>query len=106
VVGEARQVIHDLRPTVLDDFGLAAAVGLQVQTLRSEDLEVSLEEALGDECLPPEVETTLFRVTQEVLTNVRKHARASTVRVVLDHPGSAVRLQVTDDGRGFEPDEA
>src|SRR5215212_97837 len=106
VVGEARQVIHDLRPTALDDFGLAAAVRLQVQTLRSEGLEVSLEEALGDERLPPEAETTLFRVTQEVLTNVRKHARASTVRVVLDHPGSAVRLQVTDDGRGFEPDEA
>src|SRR5215204_6288501 len=105
VVGEARQVIHDMRPTALDDFGLAAAVRLQVQTLRSEGLEVSLEEALGDERLPPEVETTLFRVTQEVLTNVRKHARASTVRVVLDHPGSAVRLQVTDDGRGFEPDE-
>ena len=62
VVGEARQVIHDLRPTVLDDFGLAAAVRLQVQTLRSEGLEVGLEEALGDERLPPEVETTLFRV--------------------------------------------
>jgi PAS domain S-box-containing protein len=106
VVGEARQVIHDLRPTVLDDFGLAAAVRLQVQTLRSEGLEISLEEALGDERLPPEVETTLFRVIQEALTNVRKHARASTVRVVLDHPGRAVRLQVTDDGRGFEPDEA
>jgi PAS domain S-box-containing protein len=106
VVGEARQVIHDLRPRVLDDFGLAAAVRLQVQTIRSEGLEVSLEEALGDERLPPEVETTLFRVTQEALTNVRKHARASTVRIVLDHPGSAVRLQVTDDGRGFEPDEA
>jgi signal transduction histidine kinase len=90
---------------VLDDFGLAAAVRLQVQTLRSEGLEVSLKEALGDERLPPEVETTLFRVTQEALTNVRKHARASRVRVMLDHPGSAVRLQVTDDGRGFEPDE-
>jgi len=105
VVGEAREVIHDLRPTVLDDFGLAAAVRVQVQTLRSEGLEVGLEEALGDERLPPEVETTLFRVAQEALTNVRKHARASRVRVVLDHPGSAVRLQFTDDGRGFEPDE-
>jgi signal transduction histidine kinase len=103
VVGEARQVIHDLRPTVLDDFGLAAAVRLQVQTLRSEGLEVGLEETLGDERLPPEVETTLFRVAQEALTNVRKHARASRVRVVLDRQGSAVRLQVTDDGRGFEP---
>ena len=105
VVGEARKVIHDLRPTVLDDFGLAAAVRLQVQTLQSEGLEVGLEEALGDERLPPEVETTLFRVAQEALTNVRKHARAAAVHVVLDRSGKAVRLMVRDKGRGFRPDE-
>ncbi len=99
-------MIHDLRPTVLDDFGLAAAVRLQVQMLRSEGLEVGLEEAVGDERLPPEVETTLFRVAQEALTNVRKHARASTVHVVLDRSGRAVRLMVRDEGRGFRPDEA
>jgi PAS domain S-box-containing protein len=99
------EVIHDLRPTVLDDFGLAAAVRLQVQTLRSEGLEVGLEEALGDERLPPEVETTLFRVAQEALTNVRKHARAAAVHVVLDRSGRAVRLMVRDEGRGFRSDE-
>src|SRR5215207_4109186 len=106
VVGEAREVIHDLRPTVLDDFGLAAAVRLQVQTLHSDGLEVGFEEALGDDRLPPEVETTLFRVAQEALTNVRKHARASTVHVVLDRSGRAARLMVRDEGRGFRPDEA
>jgi PAS domain S-box-containing protein len=106
VVGEARGVIHDLRPTVLDDFGLAAAVRLQVQTLRSEGLEVGLEEALGDERLPPEVETTLFRVAQEALTNVRKHARAAAVHVVLERSGRAIRLMVRDEGCGFRPDEA
>ncbi len=106
VVGEARGVIHDLRPTVLDDFGLAAAVRLQVETLQSEGFEVDLEEALGDERLPPEVETTLFRVAQEALTNVRKHARASRVRVALDRSGRAVRLLVRDEGRGFQPGEA
>ena len=102
VVGEARQVIHDLRPTVLDDFGLAAAVRLQVQTLHSDGLEVGFEEALGDQRLPPEVETTLFRVAQEALTNVRKHARASTAHVVLERSGRVVRLMVRDEGRGFE----
>jgi PAS domain S-box-containing protein len=109
VVGEARQVIQevnqDLRPTVLDDYGLAAAVRLQIESLRSEGLEVSFEVALGDERLPPEVETTLFRVAQEALTNVRKHARASRMPVVLVRSGSAVRLQVRDEGRGFTPDE-
>jgi PAS domain S-box-containing protein len=106
VVGEARQVIHDLRPTVLDDFGLAAAVRLQVQALRSEGLEVDLEETLGEERLLPEIETTLFRVAQEALTNVRKHARASRVRVLLDRSKRTVRLMVSDDGSGFEPNEA
>jgi PAS domain S-box-containing protein len=103
VVGEARQVIHDLRPTVLDDFGLAAAVRLQVATLRADGLEVTLEESLGDGRLPQEVETTLFRVAQEALTNIRKHARATKAWVVLDRPGNAVRLLVSDEGRGFVP---
>ena len=106
VVGEARRVIYDARPTVLDDYGLAAAVRLQVETLRSEGLEVHFEEGLGEGRLPPEVETTLFRVAQEALTNVRKHARASVVHVVLDRPGTGIRLQVTDDGRGFVPEES
>ena len=103
LVGEARQVIYDLRPTVLDDFGLAAAVRLQVATLRADGLEIALEESLGDGRLPQEVETTLFRVTQEALTNIRKHAQATKTRVVLDRPGNAVRLVVSDEGRGFVP---
>ena len=103
LVGEARQVIYDLRPTVLDDFGLAAAVRLQVATLRADGLEIALEESLGDGRLPQEVETTLFRVAQEALTNIRKHARATKARVVLDRPGNAVRLLVSDEGRGFVP---
>jgi PAS domain S-box-containing protein len=103
LVGEARQVIYDLRPTVLDDFGLAAAVRLQVATLRADGLEIDLEESLGDGRLPQEVETTLFRVAQEALTNIRKHARATKARVVLDRPGNAVRLLVSDEGHGFVP---
>src|SRR5215203_2152399 len=103
LVGEARRVIYDLRPTVLDDFGLAAAVRLQVAKLRADGLEIDLEESLGDGRLPQEVETTLFRVTQEALTNIRKHARATKARVVLDRPGNVVRLLVSDEGGGFIP---
>ncbi len=105
-VGEARQVISDLRPTVLDDFGLAAAVRLQVETLRSEGWEVGYEKALGDERLPTEVETTLFRVAQEALTNVRKHARTSRVHVTLQRREETIRLLVRDEGSGFRPGEA
>ena len=105
-VGEARQVIADLRPTVLDDLGLAAAVHLQVETLRAEGWEVGYEEALGDERLPTEVETALFRVAQETLTNVRKHARASRrAHVTLHRLGGTIRLLVRDEGSGFRSDE-
>jgi PAS domain S-box-containing protein len=105
-VGETRQVISDLRPTVLDDFGLAAAVRLQVETLRSEGLNVGYKEALGGQRLPTEVETTLFRVAQEALTNVRKHARASWAHVSLEREGETIRLVIRDEGGGFRPDDA
>jgi signal transduction histidine kinase len=86
---------------VLDDFGLATALRLQVERLSGEGLRTSYEETLGDERLPEVVETALFRVAQEALTNVRKHARADRVHVALELRDQAVRLQVRDWGRGF-----
>jgi PAS domain S-box-containing protein len=103
-VGEARNVVADLRPTVLDDFGLSTALRLQVERLSEEGLRASYEETLGGERLPEAVETALFRVAQEALTNVRKHARADRVHVALERRGQALRLQVRDWGRGFVPD--
>jgi PAS domain S-box-containing protein len=100
-VGEARQVIANLRPTTLDDFGLADAIRLQVEALRSEGWQIGYEEMLGDERLPGTLETALYRITQEALTNVRKHARTTRVAVSLRCLEGAVRLQVTDWGRGF-----
>lgn len=100
-VEEARNVVAYLRPTVLDDFGLATALRLQVERLSDEGLRTSYEETLGGERLPEVVETALFRVAQEALTNVRKHARADRVHVALELHGQAVRLQVRDWGRGF-----
>lgn len=101
-VEEARHVIADLRPTALDDFGLATALRLYVEELRSEDCETGYEETLGDERLPVPVETALFRVAQEALTNVRKHADSSRVHIKLERLDESVRLEVRDWGRGFE----
>src|ERR671921_1871037 len=100
-VGEARAVVADLRPTVLDDFGLARALRLQVDRLSGEGIRTTFEEDLGGERLPEAVETALFRVAQEALTNVRKHSRAERVRVALGRTGQALRLEVRDWGRGF-----
>jgi len=100
-VREARRVIGGLRPTALDDFGLASALRLQVEALRSEGWEISYDEALGDERLPDPLETALYRVTQEALTNVRKHADTTRVRLKLGYLEREVRLRIRDWGRGF-----
>lgn len=100
-VGEARQVIADLRPTVLDDFGLATAIRQQVERLEGDDRRVEYEETLGAERLPAAVETALYRVAQEALTNVRKHAAADRVSVTLRRTKGTVFLSVKDWGNGF-----
>jgi PAS domain S-box-containing protein len=104
-VAEARRVIADLRPTTLDDFGLAAAIRMQVEDLREQGYRVDYEEALGDESFPVALETTLFRIAQEALNNARKHAGTERVRVVLARRDGRVRLEIRDWGRGFEPAE-
>jgi signal transduction histidine kinase len=103
-VEEARNVVADLRPTALDDFGLAIALRLQVDRLRDEGLQAIYEETLGGRRLPEVVETALFRVAQEALTNVRKHARTDRIHVVLERRGRTIHLQVQDWGRGFVSD--
>ncbi len=105
-VAEARQVIADLRPTVLDDLGLATAVRLHVEKLREEGCRITYEETLGNERLPTTLESALFRVAQEALTNVRKHAQTDRVHVALERLDGIVRLRVRDWGRGFRPQEA
>jgi signal transduction histidine kinase/CheY-like chemotaxis protein len=101
-VAEARQVIAGLRPTVLDDFGLEIAIRTQVDALRSEGWEITYNQSVGSDRLAPELETALFRVTQEALTNVRKHARTTRVDVDLRRRGHQIRLEVRDWGRGFK----
>jgi PAS domain S-box-containing protein len=102
MVRESRQVIAGLRPTALDDFGLAAAIGLEVETLRNQGWQISYEEGLGTERLASEVETALYRVAQEALRNVHKHAGSTRVHVSLRRHTQFVRLEVRDWGRGFQ----
>src|ERR1700726_2370785 len=93
-VREARRLIAGLRPTALDDFGLATALRMQVEAQRNEGWTITYDETLGSERLPPMIETTLFGVAQEALTNVRKHARTMQARLALERRGSVIRLEV------------
>ena len=100
-VEEARSVIANLRPTTLDDFGLATAIRMQIEELQTEGFEASYEDTLGEERLPSTLEVNLFRVAQEALSNVRKHAETDRVRVAIGRREGVVRLEVRDWGRGF-----
>ncbi len=102
-VREARRLIAGLRPTALDDFGLATALRLQVEAQRAEGWKIGYDETLGSERLPPTIETTLFGVAQEALTNTRKHASTTRARLALERQESKIRLEVQDWGCGFEP---
>jgi signal transduction histidine kinase len=105
-VREARRVIAGLRPTALDDFGLGTAIRLEVEALRAEGWQVTYHEELAEQRLPSTLETALFRVSQEALTNIRKHAGRARVAVTLEQHEDSVRLEVRDWGRGFSPQVA
>ena len=98
------QLVWELRPTALDDLGLRAALSNYVQDW-SRRVNVPAElhmTGLLDDRLPPEAETTLYRVAQEALTNIAKHARATRVDVILERQPDSVLLIVEDNGVGFD----
>ena len=100
---DVRRLAVELRPTALDDFGLVPALERLVETFREQTgIEVDLEPRLGEERLPSDVETTLYRITQEALTNVVKHANAERVSIVLTRRNGTISAVIEDDGQGFE----
>ncbi len=103
---DVRRLAVQLRPKALDDFGLVAAVERLVQTFsEATAIRVELEAQLGTERLPAEVETTLYRIVQEALTNIVKHAEASSVSILLVRRSATAAVVIEDDGQGFDPAE-
>jgi signal transduction histidine kinase len=99
-----RTLITELRPAALDEIGLAPAIDSLGKRLAAvEGLDVQLDVELSGR-LEPEVETTVYRLVQEALTNVAKHAHAERVRVHVELDHDVVRIEVSDDGRGFDPE--
>jgi signal transduction histidine kinase len=101
---DVRRLAVQLRPKALDDFGLVPALDRLVQTFsESSGISVDFEARLGEERLATEVETTLYRIVQEALTNVVKHAEAMKVSILLVRRGGSATVVIEDDGQGFDP---
>lgn len=102
-IDDVHRISYDLRPYLLDDFGLVSTIRWYTETFRDRtgiDVRLTIQ---GDERkLSPDVETLIYRVTQEALTNVSKHAEAKNVGLLLQYETGLVTLTVEDDGKGFE----
>ncbi len=105
-IQDVREMSQLLRPTILDDFGLDAALrSLTESFAQRTGIQVSYHSDLEGRRLPGQVETSLFRIAQEALTNIARHAQASTVSVELLPHGEEVSLRVRDNGGGFDVTE-
>jgi signal transduction histidine kinase len=100
-----RRLIVELRPAELDELGLEPALEALAERRGAGGLKVTLDTDLGDERLPPALDSAIYRIVQEALTNAAKHAGAGHARVTVTATDGAVEVTVTDDGSGFDPAE-
>lgn len=99
-----RKIVYGLRPTILDDLGLLPAIRWYARTnLEDAGIMVEVTGSGEFESLPPQVNSTLFRIAQEAINNVVRHSQATSTQISLIHLGDEVVLEVKDDGRGFDP---
>ena len=103
-IGEVRRISHDLHPSLLDTLGLSAAIGQLVAEFEQRSgLKMLYSNGLGESDPDDSVAVALFRVLQEALANIERHAAAQSVHISLDGDDASVRLRVRDDGVGFNP---
>lgn len=101
-----RRIAMELRPAILDDLGLVEALRWQAEEFQKKTgISVTTQLQGRIERLPREVELALYRVSQEALTNVARHAKATRVEIALRCEGDHLELFISDDGIGFDPDE-
>ena len=97
------RMVHDLRPAQLDDLGLIAALGYLVDEAQHNHLQVTLTIKGNRQRLDPLVETVLFRIAQEALTNIERHAGVNQATLALCFDSQEIKLVVQDEGVGFNP---
>ncbi|MCC6168617.1 MAG: sensor histidine kinase [Caldilineaceae bacterium] len=101
---EVRRVALDLRPTILDDLGLAPALEWRVDEFnQAGTVRATLDSRGLGRRLPRDVELIFYRIGQEALSNVARHARATAATLVLEQHNGCLELRVTDNGQGFDP---
>ncbi|MES2151300.1 MAG: cache domain-containing protein [Pseudomonadota bacterium] len=104
VLGEVRRISHDLRPAILDDLGLAAALCHLAHEAEQRGASPVVFVAEGEvNALPDAANTMLFRIAQEALTNIERHAQARRIDITLSGQVRRVTLSIQDDGVGFDP---
>ena len=111
-VEKLQALITELRPAALDDIGLASALVALVERSRvtqgfeaTAEIDLDYDQGRAPDRLPMEVESTVYRLVQEALTNVGKHAAATRVSVTVAERDGRVHVEVSDDGTGFESSE-
>ena len=100
------KLIHDLRPSMLDHLGLFVALRWYAETrLQPASMRLRVDESGALQRLPPQMETALFRVGQEAINNIARHSGARNVRMKFDNQNGALKIDITDDGIGFDLSE-
>lgn len=104
-VTELRRIINNLRSPQLEEHGLAAALLQEIAVLEEEGIKYQVDIGATLPKLPPAVESTIYRIVQEALTNVRKHAKATCVSLCIKSYDNTISVEISDDGQGFNTKE-
>jgi signal transduction histidine kinase len=103
-IDEARQMISGLRPPIIDEQGVAGAVDYLVSEFNARGMAIRLMHDMPAERLFPDLETTIFRIVQEALTNVERHSHSKQAEVYVGQRDGTIRIEVRDWGNGFDPE--
>lgn len=105
MIDDLHRVIYDLRPSILDDLGLLPAIHWYAERLAARGVAVQFEFPEAPPDLTPEARITVYRVVQEALSNIERHAKAETVLVACNVSANELTIEIEDDGTGFDPEE-
>lgn len=106
--GELRRVAMNLRPAIIDDLGILAALSWFFREFETACHDIDVEKCFGirESDIPVPLKITIFRIVQEAANNIARHANASHARVILKRDGDTLLLTISDNGEGFDPMEA